>query len=180
MRVTTCAVRAALGLADFRRLAGFAEGVDDRALAQGLRGQLLSLPWAEDGADITELSVFTDGSAALSAGWPSCVASAGWAVVCFAPLALPGGGVAMKLVGAAFAPQEPRCAEPGFVGAVRPSAPTAEITAILVFLRLLVTRMNGPGLSVTLRSDCTYALDVPRCRARASSNVGLAAAARAA
>jgi hypothetical protein len=68
---------------------------------------------------------------------------------------------------------------PGSFGLLRPSAPAAELTAVVAVLALLRANLQRAVPSLSIASDCEYAVNVPQLRARSSTNHLLVKTARA-
>jgi hypothetical protein len=80
----------------------------------------------------TRLELHTDGSAAMGAQWPAIPLSAGWGVVCFAVTPSQS-----RFLGALWWPVGVDADSPYYLRATKPTSPVAELTAIMVQLRLL-------------------------------------------
>ena len=130
-----------------------------------------------DSSAVTKLVIYTDGSALLAAGWPRMVRLAGWAAVCFSMD--PADDSRLTFLGVAFAPVLVGGLVPGSFGLDRPSAPSAELTAVVAVLSCLRVRLQGALPDLSIASDCLYAVKAPQLQARASANHALVKAARA-
>ncbi len=108
--------------------------------------------WASPEQVITAVEVFTDGSSFLTQNWPRTPARGGWAVVATARIA---GGSSLFL-GATCGPVVTQEEERGHLGATVPSAPAAELSAILVALFRL-SFLPHP-IPITVCSDCLIML----------------------
>ena len=170
-------VRLALGLVDVRNQPLFKAAAAKKQLAAGVLASWRAWQWAPGGTPVGKLVVYTDGSAALSPGWPRAVRTAGWAAVCLCSDPAAEGN--LLLLGVAFAPVLVGVHVPGSFGLLRPSAPAAELTAVAAVLALLRTRLQHSVASVSIASDCEYAVRVPQLRARSSTNHLLVRTARA-
>ena len=88
---------------------------------------------AVPGALVSGLCVFTDGSAELvKAGLGKICSTAGWSAVVFAVVP-DAGGAQMVFVGAVWGPVVCDKGAAGNLGATRPTAPVAEVSAIAAF-----------------------------------------------
>ncbi len=106
---------------------------------------------ALDDLDVGHLLVYIDGSAALFAGWPKFVTRAGWAAA-FSTFDRSGRGK-LSITGAMLAPVVTIAQQPGYLGATKPSASVAELTAGTAALGLLRTRLVSASLLLTIATD---------------------------
>ena len=183
MRIAHCSPQPAakwremLGLLDVRGHALVLE----RARSGGLVADVIShwQAWRSMRPDelVHSIVIYTDGAARLTQGWPRQVACAGWGAIILARSpAAPG---QLLWLGALCSGVVCDMAMSGFLGATRPSAPVAELTAITVIFNLMIKRLEAPPPVVAVRADSVFALDMVALRARAHANHALVGHARA-
>ena len=167
-----------MGLADVRGHPRFGALVAKRKLPNGVTCQWARWQLAPDDLAVTSVDVFTDGAAELHSAWPRRVCRAGWAAVLLVPRPCDGADADYYYLGALFGPVVTEAELPGFLGASRPSAPVAELTAVLTLLKLMGYPLETDGASLRVFADSTYATDLVCLRSRVAANARMAEEAR--
>ena len=137
-----------------RGQARFAAIATEKDLGQEVRQKWDSWRTLGDEEVVRELVVFTDGAATMAKPWPRKVVSAGWSAISLCPArgaGLEGGSYAW--LGALYGPVDTDPDGDGHMGAMRPSSPTAELTAMMAALALTLTHSGGHELALQFRSD---------------------------
>eukprot|EP00974_Lingulodinium_polyedra_P066116 6396281-Lingulodinium_polyedra.AAC.1 len=139
--------REALMLRDIRCHPRRAELEVARHMKPGVCTAWDSWPLARDEDLVDKVEIFTDGAATLVGTWPKMAARAGWAAVLLTLTPAPGGGLQHALLGVVWGPVVIGAEEEGFMGALRPTAPVAEHSAVLAAFKLICREPRLLGAS---------------------------------